>query len=332
MSSPELSLLCLSASDVRKALPLPEAIALAKETFVRLSQNELVLPSAAPGDTPMGPGLLRVLPATLLDRNRAAVQVLSLCPPDPALKLPRVQGLMVLLDSVSGRPVAILDGAAVAALRCAAASGAATQALARADADSVAVLGAGVQARLQLEAVCAVRPIRHAWAFAPNEDALEDFCWEMSRTVGVPVKAAANARAALRDAQIVCTATSAIQPVFADADLGPGTHLNAVGSTQAEAQELPSAVLKRATVVVDHRASALAQTGDLVIPIRQGEYREADLHADLGEVLSGAKPGRTAPDQVTVFKSVGVAALDVAAAACILEQAEEFGLGTELSL
>lgn len=147
------------------------------------------------------------------------------------------------------------------------------------------------------------------------------------RSVGV-----ADAPAALAAADIVCAATVAATPVFDDADLLPGTHVNAIGSYKPHVQEIPSATISRARVVVDHLAAALGETGDLLIPIREGVFSADRVHAEIGELLLGTKPGRETPDEVTVYKSVGVAVTDLAAAAVAMARAEQMGLGTQAQL
>ena len=154
----------------------------------------------------------------------------------------------------------------------------------------------------------------------------------MARQLGIAVDAAESAAAAVRDADVICTATTARTPVFADADLKPGVHINAVGSYQPTVQEIPAETICRAQVVVDHRESALAEAGDLLIPIVQGLFGAERIHAELGEIAAGLRPGRIADDAVTVFKSVGVAVQDLAAAMHVAARGEALGLGTSVRL
>jgi ornithine cyclodeaminase/alanine dehydrogenase-like protein (mu-crystallin family) len=150
----------------------------------------------------------------------------------------------------------------------------------------------------------------------------------MGAALHVDVQPAGSSAEALRDADIVCTATTAKTPVFSDWEIRPGMHLNAVGSYQPAVQEIPAETVLRALLVVDHRPAALEETGDLLIPMAQGLFREDHIHAELGELVLGSKPGRTAPETVTMFKSVGVAIQDLAAAVHVLRRAEQFALGT----
>ena len=155
---------------------------------------------------------------------------------------------------------------------------------------------------------------------------------EMSARIGAPVCVAADPAEALREADIICAATVATTPVFDDADVRPGAHVNAIGSYKPHVQEIPSATVARARVVVDHLASALAETGDLLIPIGEGVFSADRIHAELGEVLLGAKAGRSNPEEITLYKSVGVGVMDLAAAAVTLDRAERLGLGVEARL
>jgi ornithine cyclodeaminase/alanine dehydrogenase-like protein (mu-crystallin family) len=182
----------------------------------------------------------------------------------------------------------------------------------------VAVFGAGVQARTQLEAVCCVRSIRRARVYDADPAAADRFAVEMSRQLGLPVERAADSAQVLADADVICTATTSPVPVFDDRDVKPGVHINAVGSYKPTVTEIPAATVCRARVVVDHRASALEEAGDLLVPFRAGMIGEEVLGTELGQIVLGQKPGRTSADEITLFKSVGVAIQDLCAAARVL--------------
>ena len=322
----------LSAEDVRTALPMADAIAAVREAFVQVQRGEARLPPRAHVDVPEHRGVALFMPSLLPRTGRMGVKAITLYDGNPAIGLPRIQAVMLVLDAQTGAPLAVMDAGMLTALRTGAGSGVATDVLARPDADTVAVFGAGRQARTQLDAVCCVRPVRRVWVMDPDSAAAESFAAEMAETIRAPIHVAADPSEALREADIVCTATVAATPVFDDADLRPGAHVNAIGSYKPHVRELPSATIVRARVVVDHLESALAETGDLLIPIGEGVYSADRNHAELGEVLLGAKPGRTTSGEVTVYKSVGVAAMDLAAAAVVLDRAERLGLGTEARL
>ncbi|MHC4519352.1 MAG: ornithine cyclodeaminase family protein [Planctomycetota bacterium] len=317
----------LSADDIRQALPMAGAVETMKEAFEELSAGRVIMPARAHVDVPAQAGTTLFMPSYASRFGKIGVKVVSVFGGNREKGLPVIQGIVCLLDGETGTPLAILDGTYLTALRTGAASGAATDLLARADATTAAILGAGVQGRTQLEAVCAVRSIRKVWVYDVAQKSAEVFAEAMSTALSVEVIVASSARDAVKDADIVCAATVSSTPVFADADIAAGTHVNAVGSYKPEVQEIPAETVLRALVVVDHRESALAETGDLIIPIQQGRMGATDIHAELGEIVAGKAVGRTADSQVTLFKSVGVAIEDLAAGARVLEQAQAHDLG-----
>jgi ornithine cyclodeaminase len=222
-----------------------------------------------------------------------------------------------------------MEGASLTALRTGAASGLATDLLARPEAASVALIGGGTQARAHLEAMCCVRPIRQVRVYDRDARSAVRLAEEL-RKPGLEVESVASPAAALRSADIVCTTTTAKSPVFEDADVQPGTHINAIGVFQPDRAEVPAATVRRARVVVDHRASALEEAGDLLLPLRAGLIGEDHIAAELGPLLLGQVEGRTSAGQVTLFKSVGVAVQDLYAAARALDAARRMGIGTPL--
>jgi ornithine cyclodeaminase/alanine dehydrogenase-like protein (mu-crystallin family) len=325
-------LLFLSAADVRRALPMREAVEVMKSAFAALSAGEAVVPPRSHVEIPGREGILLLMPCYLAPAGALSLKAITLFDGNPARGLARIQALVTLYDGTTGRPLAVLDGAAVTALRTGATSGAATDLLARPESSTAAILGAGVQARTQLEGIRAARPIRSARVFDAAPEAASLFAREMSAALGIEVRVSATAREAVREADIICAASSSKTPVFADADLKPGTHINAVGSYQPAVQEIPGGTVARARVVVDHRESALAETGDLIIPIQQGLFSAGRIAAELGEVVNGSKAGRTSAGEITLFKSVGVAIQDLAAALRVVGNARALGIGTKVDL
>jgi ornithine cyclodeaminase/alanine dehydrogenase-like protein (mu-crystallin family) len=322
----------LTADDVRQALPMAAAVEAMKEAFEELSAGRVTMPTRTHVDVPGSGGTTLFMPSHANRFGKIAVKVVSVFGGNREKGLPAIQGIVCLLDDETGTPLAVLDGTYLTALRTGATSGAATDVLARPDATTAAILGAGVQGRTQLEAVCAVRSIGMAWVYDVVPEAAETFAEEMSTALSVEVTVASSSKQAVRGADIVCAATVSSTPVFADADLASGTHVNAVGSYKPEVQEVPAETVLRALVVVDHRKSALEETGDLIIPIQRGLMKETDIHAELGEIVAGTVSGRTSASQVTLFKSVGVAIQDLAAGARVLEQAQAHDLGQVVRL
>jgi ornithine cyclodeaminase len=230
--------------------------------------------------------------------------------------------------------LALLDGATLTAVRTGAAAGLATDRLARPEAATVALFGAGAQARTQLEAVCHVRAIRRGWVVARRPESAVRLVEELRGRGPIPadLRVAATPAEALAEADVVCTATTSRTPVFAGRDVRPGTHVNGVGSFTPEMQEVDAELVARALVVVDARESALAEAGDLVVPLREGRIAPEHIHAELGEIVTGRRPGRSDAQQITFFKSCGLAVQDAVAAGRALARARQLGLGREVEL
>ncbi|MFP4056771.1 MAG: ornithine cyclodeaminase family protein [Candidatus Brocadiia bacterium] len=326
------SILVLSAAEVSEALPMADAIEAMRRAFAALATGEATLPPRTVFPAPRNEGTALLMPAFLDAGRQMGVKLVALFPPNPERGLPLLHGLMVLLDGATGRPMALLEGSALTAIRTGAASGLATDLLARTDARKAAILGAGIQGATQLEAVCAVRPVEQARVFDPLGDRAQELANRMGERLGLEVSIAASATEALAGADVVCTATTSAVPVFDDADLPAGAHVNAIGAFTPQTREVPEATVLRARVVVDHRPAAMEEAGDLLIPLRQGRITEAHIQAELGEIVAGRAPGRGGDDEVTLFKSVGVAVQDVAAAWAAVEGAEATGLGQRVAL
>jgi alanine dehydrogenase len=328
----ERKLRFLSAADVVRALPMKDAVEAMRDAFRQLSTGKAVMPPRMQIETAEPPGDALFMPSYIPAAGRMGVKIVTLFGGNAALGLPRIQALMIVFDAATGSPLAVMDGTSLTAIRTGAASGVATDLLARPDAAVAAVFGAGPQARTQLAGVCAVRPIRRARIFDVSAERARAIAREMAEELGIQVEAAASPSEALAGTDVVCTATTASEPVFADGDVAPGTHINAIGSYKPGVREIPAETVRRARVVVDHLPAALAEAGDLIIPMNQGLIGKGHVYAELGELLAGVKKGRESPGEITLFKSVGVAVQDLAAADRVLAAAERLNLGTELAL
>jgi ornithine cyclodeaminase/alanine dehydrogenase-like protein (mu-crystallin family) len=323
--------LILHASDVRRALPMPDAIAAMKRAFAALSAGHVSMPPRAHLRIARHAGISLFMPAYVDDDDPAGqaltIKAVSLYDRNQARGLARIQAAVLVLEPDTGRPVALLEGAALTAIRTAAASGAATDLLARPDSRRLAILGAGVQARSHIEAMCAVRNIERIVVFDPTPSKVAALIDEMSGRVHVQLTAADTPGEAIRDADIVCTTTTSRTPVFHDADIQPGTHVNAVGSYQPEVREIPPETVVRAKVIVDSRQAAWEEAGDLIQPLHAGLIDADHIHAELGEVVAGTRTGRTTQDAITLFKSVGIAVQDAFAAQMALIKARREHIG-----
>jgi ornithine cyclodeaminase/alanine dehydrogenase-like protein (mu-crystallin family) len=329
MSSTRIRL--LSRDDVRRALSMAEAINLMKEAFTQLSSGQAVVPQRLSMEMPALGGRALVMPVHLAKSGQFGMKIVSLFRQNPEKGLPLIHAVMLVFDASDGHPVALMDAEYLTALRTGAASGLATDLLARTDARTVVIFGAGAQGRLQLEGVCAVRRISRAVVFDPNPERAEKFCRDMSAIFPFPITSAASP-AAVAEADVICTATTSKNPVFDDASLRKGTHINAVGAYRPDMCEIPQASVVRAKIIVDHRSSSLVEAGDLLGPIERGVIDAGHIQAELGEIVAGQKQGRKDEGEITIFKSVGNAAQDLAAAAQVLRNAEQCGLGSEFQL
>jgi ornithine cyclodeaminase/alanine dehydrogenase-like protein (mu-crystallin family) len=308
----------VTTDEIRKVLDMPAAILAVSEALVALSTGRAVVPPRTSLEIPDLRTTALVMPAYLPGTKRIGLKLISLCDDNPARGLPLAQALTIVMDAERGTPLAVLEAGLLTAVRTGAASGAASDVLARKDACVAAVFGAGVQGRTQLEAVAAVRPLTKAFIIDTDARAAAAFAAEMSEKLGLDVEPG-TARAALREADIVSTATTSTAPVFRDDDLKRGVHINAIGSYKPHIREIPGETMRRARLFVDDRRAALEEAGDILIPLREGLIGEDHIRAEIGEVLAGLKPGRGPEDEITVFKSVGNAVEDLAVAALVLD-------------
>lgn len=310
----------LSASDVRAALPMPKAIEVMKSAFGQLSAGQVTMPlrTQLPTDT----GVTLLMPTYLRQSRDLGVKIVSVYSDNPALGLPVVTATVLVLDPQTGSPKAFMDGSSLTAIRTGAAGGLAADLLARPDARTAALFGAGVQARAQLQAVMAVRTVTRVNLISRTLSSAQKLAAEIATWPNGPtVTLVSTPQQAIQDADIIIAATTSPTPLFDGNHLKPGSHVTGVGSYTPQMQEVDAATVRRARVVVDSREACLAEAGDIIIP-------NATIDAELGEIVNGLKPGRQSDDEITFFKSVGVAVQDAAAAAAVLAEAEAIGLGT----
>lgn len=313
----------LGAADVARLLPPGDAVAAVREAFLAVHRGSVVMPERLHLEAERFGGVTLTMPAHDPDLGRTVVKVVSVypgnvdaAPAEGGAAPPAVSGVVVVLDGRTGLPLALLDGTELTARRTGAASGAATDALARGGARTLALVGAGGQAADQVRAVCAVRPIERVRVANRTRARAQQLAATLRGELpGVAVEVAGSVAAALHGADVVCTATSAETPVLAADDVAPGTHVNAVGSFRPGMRELPRELFARAgRVAVDQRAAALAESGEVRDALEAGTLAEDDL-VPIGAVLAGDAPGRRDEQEVTVFKSCGLAAQDLYAAA-----------------
>jgi len=302
-----------------------------KDAFVQLSRKQANVPLRMPMEIPENNGGALFMPVYLPSTKQFGLKVVSIFTENPEHGLPLIHAMVMVMDAINGRPLALMDGEYLTALRTGAATGLATDLLARKDAEVVTIFGAGVQGRTQLEAVCAVRAIKRAYIFNPTSQKAADFRNEMSDRLSIQVEVAESTDV-LSQAQIICTATTSTTPVFSNNDLKPGMHINAIGSYKPNMREIPAETVLSAKVVVDQRDVCLSEAGDLIIPLQEGLINKDHIYAEIGEIAAGNKKGRESEKEITLFKSVGNAVQDLAAASQVLVNAQKLNLGTEVFL
>lgn len=324
-----MQLRILSAAAVRAALPMPAAIAAMRLAFAELAEGTAQVPLRTTLHTPAGVSLF--MPGYLGQSRGLAQKIVSIYGDNPGRGLPLINGVVIVLDAETGAPRAVLDGGALTAIRTGAAAGLATDLLARPDSRVHAMLGAGGQAYDQVQAVLAVRDIEEVRIVSRGGRSCQVLATRLCEE-GVPARSVRDPAAAVHGADIITCATDSRTPLFPDGAVGKGAHLNLVGAYTPDMQEAPAATVARAYVVVDQLEAALAEAGDLLKPLRAGLIEQAHFSTTLGDLVLDRAPARSSPGQITLFKSVGLAAQDIAAAAAALAQAEDEGLGARIEL
>ncbi|MDX1990845.1 MAG: ornithine cyclodeaminase family protein [bacterium] len=317
----------LTAHDIKFTLTMRDAIEAVRAGFIALSKDRVEMPVRTALSVPGGVTL--TMPAYVYDEMVSVVKIVSVSAGNAARGLPVVIGTVLVVDAQTGVPRALLDGTMLTAIRTGAGSGLATDLLAKPDAKVLAVIGAGAQARTQIEAVCTVREIEQVRIYSPRTAAA--LAVEISGLYDFEVIAVPDAEAALEGADVVVAATNSASPVFMADHIAPGVHINGVGSFRHDMEEIPVELVARAKIIIDHRESAWAEAGELIKALELGLIRADDV-VEIGEVAAELKPGRTSPEQITFFKSVGSAVQDAMTAARVVALAEERNLGQIISL
>jgi ornithine cyclodeaminase/alanine dehydrogenase-like protein (mu-crystallin family) len=319
--------LVLGEADVRRLLPMDECIDVMAEALAGLEQGDLSMPLRAVFRPPEARSLMGLMPAHRAgDKGAYGLKAICIFPENPTRGLDAHQGAVLLFDGETGELRAALNASAITEIRTAAVSAVATRLLARDDARELAILGAGVQARSHVQAVRAVRDFDHVRVWSRTDEHARTLAEEAGAT------AVGTAEEALRGADVVCTTTSSREPVVHREWLAPGVHVNAVGASIPTARELDTATLAAAALFVDRRESTLHESGDYLLALEEGAIGPEHIRAELGELVTGKAQGRTHPDELTVFKSLGIAVEDLAAAEHVYGRAREAGAGVEVSL
>lgn len=323
-----MAMLVISAAEVEALLPMPSAIEAMRSAMIQVSQGKTVLPLRQFMPIPDSPGKLAVMPGYIADPPLFGVKTVAKYAHPPGSPHGSHVGIVQLFDAETGLLLAIIEGGSLTAIRTAAASALATDALARPDASRLAILGSGEQARRHVAAMRAVRPISHVtiWGRSAENAAA------LANALELPASVAPTVAAAVAEADIICTTTSAPVPFLFGAMVAPGTHINLVGSAVPTTSEVDTDLVVDAEFYVDLREAALAQAGEFRAALAAGLVAPDHIRGEIGELLLGMIPGRSGADAITVYKSLGVAAQDLAAGSVVVQAARAAGLGREFAL
>ena len=323
-----MNTLILTQADVSRLLPLDQCMEVMTAALQALSRGEAILPLRSTMWLPGRAGALVTMPAYLGHINACGLKVITYFAGNRGSPLDTHQGAVLLFDTNDGRLLAVVDATEITSIRTAAVTGVATRLLARPDASSLAILGAGTQARAHLEAMIRVRRVKRIVVWSLTGEECRRFAAAASRRWQVPVDVTASAQEAVEGADLICTTTSAMEPILKGEWLKPGTHINAIGSSIPFARELDSEAVRRSRMFVDRKESTVNEAGDFLLAKQEGAVDESHIVGEIGDVLTGKLTGRRSPDEVTLYKSLGLAIEDLASVHFIYVKAQEQGIGT----
>jgi ornithine cyclodeaminase len=321
----------INRHEVERLLPMAACIDVMADAMRAASGDEVSMPLRMFAPLADDSGSFGLMPGSMLDPPFFGAKIISLLPRNPSRGLPTVQGYVSLFNHQTGKPVALIEGSSITAIRTAAASGLATRELARRDARTHGLFGTGVQAVTHIDAIACAREIREVVVWGRVAEKTRQFARRQSERVEFDIRATDDpAEAASCD--VVSTVTAATEPVLKGEWLQPGCHVNLVGAHTADAREADTAAIRRSSVYVDLVESALNEAGDILIPIGEGAIGEQHIAGEIGQVLAGTLAGRTDESGITLYKSLGIVAQDLFAAARIHARALEEGAGVEVDL
>jgi len=327
-----MKVLVVNHTEVRESLPITECIQAVEDALRVLNQGNALNPLRSSLWLPDRSGLLGMMPGYLGSPEVFGIKIVSVFPGNHNTEYDSHQGSVMLFETTHGCPLAIMDAGEITAIRTGAASGVATKLLANADAEDLAILGSGVQARTHLSAMIAVRNVKKVRVWSRTPENAQRFADGESRTHGIAVEAVSSARSAVEGASLICTTTSSEQPVLLGEWLSPGVHINAVGSSIKSTRELDTAAVVKSRLFVDRKESTVNEAGDYLFPKHEGAIDESHIQGEIGDVLLNKIEGRRSEDEITLFKSLGLAVEDVAAAFHIYRKFEKSGKGNWVEL
>ena len=324
-----MKILVLDNRQISELLPMTECIELMADALAALARGEVYQPLRTIVRPPEARGLLGLMPAYRAGEQGAfGLKAICVFPENPSKGKDAHQGAVLLFSRETGELLALMNASEITAIRTAAVSAVATRLLAREHAQQLAIIGAGVQARTHLAALAAVRPITHARVACRNIEHAKQLAREMQPKLSFPIMPVGSNEEAVRGADLIVTATSSLEPVINKEWISPGAHVNAIGTHSPNSREIDSATMAAARIFVDRRESALNESGDYLLAAKEGLVSPESIVAEIGELLIGAKPGRTAATEITLFKSLGLAIEDVVCAEHLYNKAQAQHAGT----
>jgi alanine dehydrogenase len=325
-------MLLLSEREVETLIDLDELIAALERAHIQYSTGEAVMPVRLVVPLPQISGRITSMPGYLSHDHALGMKVVTYFRGNDQRGLPAILATIMLFSHETGKMIAAMDGTHITTIRTACASALATRVLANNQTPVLGVIGAGVQARAHIRALSRVRRIEQVKIYSPSRASGEKIRADLETPTGLGIEVARSAEEAVRGADLVVTASTATEPVIRADWLKPGVHINAVGSHRPDAREIDGATLARCRVVVDSRQAIMAECGDVLLALQEKSLGAEAIDTEIGEVLAGAKLGRSAEAELTLYKSVGIAIQDVAAAQLVYRKALERGVGARVEI
>ena len=325
-------MLVLSENQVHRLIDIAELISTLEKAHIQYFTGKAVMPVRLVVPLPLIHGRITSMPGFLNEDKALAMKVVTYFQDNPKGNLPAILATIMLFSAETGKLIALMDGSYVTAIRTACASAMATKALANAETSVLGILGAGVQARAHIQALAQVRKIDRIKIYSPSGASAAAIKNDLDPALKIAIEVAGTAEDAVRDADLLVTGTTSREPIIKSTWLKTGVHINAVGSHRPDDREIDGATVARAKVVVDSREAIMAECGDIILALKEKSIGENHIHAEIGEVLAGTKAGRSGASEVTLYKSVGIAIQDVAAANLVYRKALEQGVGTTVEI
>lgn len=326
-------MLILTETQVQALIDVDELITALERAHIQYSTGKTVMPVRLVVPLPQIDGRITAMPG-FLNEDRAALgmKVVTYFQNNPKQNLPSILATIMLFSTETGKMIAVMDGGYITAIRTGCTSAMATKLLSNPTASVLGVLGAGVQARTHIRALCRVRKLQTIKIYSPSGRSATKVKQELESEIGITIAVSNSVEETVRGCDLIVTATTAKEPIVSARWLQPGAHINAIGSHRPDARELDGATLARSKVFVDSREAIMAECGDVLLALQEKSVMPDHVQTEIGEVLAGTRPGRSKPDEVTLYKSVGIAIQDVATAELVYHKALEQNLGTNVAL